>query len=206
MNSLYDDDYVYNHIQFPIKNTQYPYVIGGRCATLLPSYGAEPISTTNIQIKKYSNHTAYRQMRKIIHRLDYDDGNNVEHFINGWWNELNTFRYDAEIICYILTDDANKTIGFCLLSLVLSNKMKHHEKSYLINYIYISTKYRQNQYGYKLLSYIQKRHETIAITMPNSFDLFEKCNYKVGELPTDGISKCIEHRATTNGLIMVYYP
>jgi hypothetical protein len=141
-----------------------------------------------------------------LNRLEYDDENNVEHFINAWCNELTHFRDGAEIICYILTDAVNNTIGFCLLSVVLSNKMKHHEKSYLIQYIYISISYRRNQFGYKLLSYIQKKHETIAITTPSSFDLFKKCNYKVGEMPTDGERICKKHGGTTNGLNMVYYP
>jgi len=179
----YDDDEGFNHIQF--TQLQIP---------------------NGLLIKKYSNHSAERQMRKVVKRLDYDDENSVEHFVNMWCNELSNFLHGAEIISYILTDKHNTTIGFCLLSNVLTNNPTNHKNPYLIQYIYIVKAYRHNQFGYKLLSYIQKRHSTIAITMPNSHRLFQKCNYKVGVIPKEGERKCKENGGTTDGLNMVYYP
>jgi len=165
----------------------------------------KPIQT-EISIKKYSNHSAVKQMSKILKRIDYDDENSVGEFINNWSKDIDQIIHGADFICYILTTTDNTTIGFCLLSLVLSNNPTTYEKPYLINYIYTTIPYRHQHYGYKLLSYIQKRHNTIAITMPCSFGLFKKCNYKVGELPIEGVRFCKKNDQPTDELRLCYYP
>ena len=167
-----DDDGGFNHIQF----------------LPLPLLHQPKQTPTDVLIKKYSNLTAVKQMCKVMNRLGYDGDNDVGEFVGQWSSQIKKLMYGADLICYILTDSINNTIGFCLLS--YTNKYPKYERTYIINYIYTTPTYRKQNFGYKLLSYIQKHHDTIAICMPSSFGLFEKSNYKFKALPKDGLYLC----------------
>ncbi len=92
-------------------------------------------------------------------------------YIIEWFNEKN-------VKIYLLFNDDDKIVSFCLLSKMNRDPLKTHKDPYYLSYIYTFENYRRQKFALKLLENIKNDLETtVFCTNDNNKDLFEKSGF-----------------------------
>ena len=102
------------------------------------------------------------------------------------------------ISCIILTDNGIIK-SFALISKMDFDPYKTQSRPHLINFIYTLPEYRNNNFGYEILSYISKNIECTAVCNNDiSISLFERAGYK--RMPYEYDNICPLYRNDVNGV------